>query len=59
MGQSELGSLGCDVEEGSVVWGADGEGHESGETGSIEQLALCVLCGEEREALSTELGIGD
>lgn len=47
------------MEEGSVVWGADGEGHESGETGSIEQLALCVLCGEEREALSTELGIGD
>ena len=58
MGQSELGSLGCDVEEGSVVWEADGEGHESGEPAGIEQLAPCVLCGE-GEALSAELGIGD
>ena len=46
------------MEEGSVVWEADGEGHESGEPAGIEQLAPCVLCGE-GEALSAELGIGD
>jgi len=52
MGQSELGSLGCDVEEGSVIWKADGQGNGSGEPVDIEQLAPCILHGEERETLS-------
>ena len=58
-GPSELGSLGCDVEEESVVWEAVGEGHESGEPTGTEQLASCVVCGEERETLLAKLGIGD
>ena len=57
MCQSELGSLWCNVEEGSVVWEADVEGHESREPAGTGQLASCVLCGG--EALSAELGMGD
>ena len=45
MGQSELDSLGCDIEEGSIIWGADVKGHESGEPTGTEQLtsSLCPV----------------